>query len=50
MRVVYLAHLSKDCNTVELVQNKFANLSGSDSTFTINVVDPKLDTSATAKC
>jgi len=50
VRVVYLAHLSKDCNTVELVQNKFANLSGSDSTFTVNVVDPKLDTSATAKC
>jgi phosphoribosyl 1,2-cyclic phosphodiesterase len=41
VREVYLAHLSKDCNTVELVQNKFADLSGDNSTFTIKVVDPQ---------
>ena len=41
VREVYLAHLSKDCNTVELVQNKFADLSGDASTFTIKVIDPQ---------
>lgn len=43
VRKVYLAHLSKDCNTVELVRNKFADLAGDDSTFTINVVDPTVN-------
>jgi phosphoribosyl 1,2-cyclic phosphodiesterase len=43
VREVYLAHLSKDCNTVELVKNKFAALSGSASTFNIIVVDPAID-------
>ena len=41
VREVYLAHLSKDCNTVELVTNKFAELSGGNSTFTIKVIDPR---------
>lgn len=47
---VYLAHLSKDCNTVQLVQNKFANFSGSDSTFSVDVVDPTRDIASTAQC
>ena len=49
VREVYLAHLSKDCNTVELVQNKFAPLTGGTSSFTINVVDPKIDAALAAK-
>lgn len=43
VRDVYLAHLSKDCNTVELVRNKFADLAGDDSTFTIHIVDPTVN-------
>ena len=49
VREVYLAHLSKDCNTVELVQNKFAPLTGGTSSFTIKVVDPKIDAAPAAK-
>jgi phosphoribosyl 1,2-cyclic phosphodiesterase len=49
VREVYLAHLSKDCNTVELVQNKFADLCGNASTFTIKVVDPKIDAALASK-
>jgi phosphoribosyl 1,2-cyclic phosphodiesterase len=49
VREVYLAHLSKDCNTVELVEDKFANLAGNDCSFTVNVVDPKLDILPSAK-
>jgi phosphoribosyl 1,2-cyclic phosphodiesterase len=49
VREVHLAHLSKDCNTVELVRNMFADLSGNGSTFTINVVDPKIGAPPTAK-
>jgi phosphoribosyl 1,2-cyclic phosphodiesterase len=48
LREVHLAHLSKDCNTVELVRNKFADLSGIGSTFTINVVDPTIDITLTS--
>lgn len=48
VRKVHLVHLSKDCNTVELVQNKFAPLSGSTSSFSINIVDPKVDTAPKA--
>lgn len=36
---IFLAHLSRDCNTVELVQSKFADLVNS-SNFNITVVDP----------
>lgn len=49
VREVYLAHLSKDCNTVELVQNKFAPLTGVTSSFTIKVVDPKIDAAPALK-
>jgi len=49
LREVYLAHLSKDCNTLELVQNKFAPLTGGTSSFTIKVVDPKIDAAPAAK-
>lgn len=35
---VYLAHLSKDCNNVTLVRDKFASLEG---TLCIDVVDPE---------
>ena len=49
VREVYLAHLSKDCNTLELVQNKFAPLTGGTSSFTIKVVDPKIDAAPAAK-
>lgn len=49
LREVYLAHLSKDCNTVALVENKFAELSGSNSTFKITVVDPQADAPRTVR-
>ncbi len=38
IREVYLAHLSRDCNKVELVRNKFAPLSNKN--FAINIIDP----------
>jgi phosphoribosyl 1,2-cyclic phosphodiesterase len=37
---VYLAHLSRDCNTVEHVKNKFAEIVDRNCNFTIHVVDP----------
>lgn len=40
LREVYLAHLSKDCNTVDCVRKRFADLAGSGSTFSLNIVDP----------
>jgi phosphoribosyl 1,2-cyclic phosphodiesterase len=48
LREVHLAHLSKDCNTVEIVRNKFAALSENGSSFTINVVDPSVDNTPAA--
>lgn len=48
LREVFLAHLSKDCNTVELVRNKFADLNCGDSPFSVTVVDPALDPSLLA--
>lgn len=44
LREVYLAHLSKDCNTINLVQNKFAALAEHSTNFAIYVVDPVLGT------
>ena len=41
LQKVYLAHLSKDCNNVALVQERFAGLSAEIS---IEVVDPEIDT------
>lgn len=41
---VYLAHLSRDCNTVECVQNKFADITDSNCKFTIHVIDPLMNT------
>ena len=38
VREVYLAHLSRDCNSVERVRDKFAQLADSD--FAINIIDP----------
>ena len=41
---VYLAHLSRDCNTVEQVQNKFADIVDSACKFKIHVIDPQVNT------
>ena len=41
---VYLAHLSRDCNTVERVQSKFAEIADGGCNFTIHVVDPVMNT------
>jgi phosphoribosyl 1,2-cyclic phosphodiesterase len=40
LREVYLAHLSKDCNTMNLVQNKFAALAEDSTNFAVYIVDP----------
>lgn len=40
LKEVFLAHLSKDCNNVELVRKRFAALDGANSSFTVKVVDP----------
>lgn len=44
LREVYLAHLSKDCNTINLVQNRFAAIAEESTTFAVYVVDPVLGT------
>ncbi|MEO0508834.1 MAG: MBL fold metallo-hydrolase [Verrucomicrobiota bacterium] len=41
LQKVYLAHLSKDCNNVALVQQKFAELGNQ---FKIEVIDPEIGT------
>lgn len=38
---IFLAHLSRDCNSVEIVQNKFADLAHANN-FKITVVDPMI--------
>lgn len=43
LQKVYLAHLSKDCNTVKLVEEKFAAL---DSGLSIEVVHPEIGTAS----
>ena len=40
---IFLAHLSRDCNAVEIVQDKFADLADSNN-FKITVVDPLTST------
>jgi phosphoribosyl 1,2-cyclic phosphodiesterase len=40
---IYLAHLSRDCNTVERVQNKFATIVENACNFTIHVIDPLMN-------
>lgn len=40
LRKVYLAHLSKDCNTTELVQNKFAAIAEHSTNLAVYIVDP----------
>ena len=42
LREVYLAHLSKDCNTVARVRERFASLSAGTH-FCINIIDPTAD-------
>ena len=44
VRRVYLAHLSRDCNTVDLVRSKFAALPGAGKSFDLHVVDPLVGT------
>ncbi len=46
LQKVYLGHLSKDCNTVELVREKFGGLSGK---LAIEVVDPMIGTTPALK-
>jgi phosphoribosyl 1,2-cyclic phosphodiesterase len=41
---VYLAHLSRDCNSVEQVQKKFADIADSTCNFTIHIIDPTMNT------
>lgn len=41
---IYLAHLSRDCNTVEQVQNQFADIANSSCDFTIHIIDPLMNT------
>lgn len=43
LREVHLAHLSRDCNTTDLVRKMFADLPGLDTRLTVNVVDPASD-------
>ncbi len=40
IREVFLAHLSKDCNNVDLVRKRFAELDGVHSSFFVKVIDP----------
>lgn len=47
LREVYIAHLSKDCNTVSHVQNRFADLCA-QSNYTINIIDPSAGTACAA--
>ncbi|MGJ8638273.1 MAG: MBL fold metallo-hydrolase [Opitutaceae bacterium] len=43
LREVFIAHLSKDCNTVSHVQEQFTALC-KDHSFNINIVDPNMGT------
>ena len=38
-----LAHLSRDCNTVEHVQKKFADIVENQCSFSLNIVDPVMN-------
>ena len=40
LREIYLAHLSKDCNSVECVQRKFADIVENNCKLSIHVIDP----------
>lgn len=46
LKKVYLAHLSKDCNNVALVREKFAALGDN---FSVEVVDPEIGTPLAAQ-
>jgi hypothetical protein len=37
---IFLMHLSKDCNDVELVKDRFGSLNGQGDRFSTYVVDP----------
>jgi phosphoribosyl 1,2-cyclic phosphodiesterase len=41
LKEVYIAHLSKDCNTTQLVQNKFAAIAEHSTNLTVYIVDPQ---------
>ncbi len=41
LREVYIAHLSRDCNTIACIQDRFADLYRRNS-FKINIVDPSI--------
>lgn len=43
LKQVYIAHLSKDCNTVSHVQNRFAAFC-KDNNITIHIIDPSIST------
>ena len=43
LREIYLAHLSKDCNSVECVQHKFANIVENNDNLSIHVIDPTMN-------
>lgn len=43
LREVIIAHLSKDCNSIDHVQNQFATLNN-EGRFRINIVDPNMGT------
>lgn len=40
IREIYLAHLSRDCNSVERVHDKFADIINSACKFNIHIIDP----------
>ncbi len=40
---VYLAHLSRDCNTVNHVQEKFADIVDNNCSFSLHVIDPVMN-------
>ena len=40
-RDVYLAHLSKDCNSKVLLNNMFSPQNGFLKKFSVNIVDPE---------
>ncbi|HAV13709.1 MAG TPA: MBL fold metallo-hydrolase [Opitutae bacterium] len=47
LREVFIAHLSKDCNTVQHVQTKFAALNNQNA-YTINIIDPCISAACAA--
>jgi len=44
LQEIYLAHLSKDCNSVECLQRKFADIIENNCNFSIHIIDPVKNT------